>query len=314
MPAAAALLAERHRRERRTAPLLPDRFEREAEAGATLADVLRRPGVTGVVAVEAGRVVGFLAGFTAETGEGAGRAAFVPPCAHAVGAGDDGTLRAALYGAMADEWVAEGVLEHHVQVGAVDEEAAPWSNLGFGGFLVLALAALPLSIAAPTGVDCRQAGDGDLDVVVSQMQELRRHHARGPIFLPGRSLAAERVEQRDVLADPRSASWVARRGGTPVGALTLRPPGPGISPLHVPAATIHLVDATTTAAARGTGVGSALLEHALGWAHAIGYRHCALHVHAANAEAARFWTARGFRPVARLLVRRVDPRLVAARP
>jgi GNAT superfamily N-acetyltransferase len=151
----------------------------------------------------------------------------------------------------------------------------------------------------------RQATDDDLETVVHLIRALRQHHAAPPISLPPPTVVDDRdhADQRQLLADPRTGCWLAFRGDTAVGLLTLRPPATAIAPLHLPPATIHIVDAITLPEARGGGVGTALCAEALGWAQMIGYRHAALHVHAVNRIARRFWEARGFVPIAQQRVR-----------
>ena len=85
--------------------------------------------------------------------------------------------------------------------------------------------------------------------------------------------------------------------------MTIRPPDESVSPLHRPDDAVHLTDAVTRAAARGHGIGSALVRAALGWSNLIGYRQCVLHWHPANPAGARFWRRLGFRPLAHHMMR-----------
>jgi ribosomal protein S18 acetylase RimI-like enzyme len=227
---------------------------------------------------------------------GRSRAAIVPAAGHTAAP----ELLPALYAAVAG---ALGPGEHHVQVGEHDPATrAAFAALGFRDFLVVMLAALPPSGAAAAGHDIRQATGDDIDAVVALARMQQAHHAAPPMSVAP-SDADEHVRWRRVLIDPRAGVWLAHARARAVGMLVLQPPGATFSPLHLPEATVHLPDAIVAPEARGTGLGSALLAEALGWVHAIGYRHVALHVHAANAPARAFWTARGFRAVAHQLVR-----------
>ena len=90
----------------------------------------------------------------------------------------------------------------------------------------------------------------------------------------------------------------AEREGLPLGHLILE---------RQSDSEIDLTVAATAPAARGLGVGSALTNLALGWAHEQGYRTVVTDWRSANLLAARFWTGRGFEPTAYRLFRRIEP-------
>ena len=62
LDAAAALLAARHRRDRRHVAALPERFEEPAAVRSVLESVLASEGAVGVVALRGPRLVGYLLG------------------------------------------------------------------------------------------------------------------------------------------------------------------------------------------------------------------------------------------------------------
>lgn len=193
-----------------------------------------------------------------------------------------------------------------MQVGTHDEAArSAFVAQGFREFLTIVLGALPLPEPARGAAAVRQASADDLDAMVALARVQHAHHAAPPMSLPppAGDDAAERARQQSLLDDPRAGVWLARDGERVVGMLVLQPPGTTFSRVHLPEATVHLPDAVVVPEARGRGIGSALLAEALGWVHAIGYRHVVLHVHAANAPARRFWAAHGLRTVAHQLVR-----------
>lgn len=214
-----------------------------------------------------------------------GEGGVVPAAAHAVDADAASSLLAAV--------LPRAPL--HVQIGAADRA---FDGCGLDEFLDVALAALPLRIGAGTVVAIRQADASDVDALVALARLQQAHHATPPV-----DDATERARQRRLVDDPRTGVWLAHDGDRALGMLVLAPPAASFSRLHLPAATIHLPDLIVVDDARGRGVGSALLAGALPWVHAIGYRHVALHVHAANAPARRFWATRAFRTVAHQRVR-----------
>src|SRR5436190_2100922 len=66
--------------------------------------------------------------------------------------------------------------------------------------------------------------------------------------------------------------------------------------LRIPDGSIDLALVVTAADRRGSGVGSGLTSHALGWAHERGYGAVTIDWRVVNLVADRFFTARGFRP------------------
>lgn len=87
-----------------------------------------------------------------------------------------------------------------------------------------------------------------------------------------------------------SASWLAWRGETPVGAVTLFQP-----PELRDSGAAYLVAMWVAAHARGTGVADALVETTLAHARAEGLRTVLLHVVEGNERAAAVYRRTGFR-------------------
>ena len=98
---------------------------------------------------------------------------------------------------------------------------------------------------------------------------------------------------RNLHEEPQYTHFVAEQGGRIVGHLVLyrRPEGD----LRVPPGSIDLANALTEPAARGSGAGVALTEHAIGWAHEHGYEIMITDWRMTNLVASRFWPRRGFR-------------------
>jgi ribosomal protein S18 acetylase RimI-like enzyme len=297
LTAASHLLAARHAAEHRLEPLLPALSIDDARA---LVDgALARPGAVGWGATTTdGDLAGFLIGAPSSAVAGVAPAVLVPATGHA--AAPD--VIPALHAALTARWRAR---DRHIQVGVHDAASRDvLTHLGFEPFLMIALAALPVvGTTVPSTVTIRQATIDDLAALVMLARAQQAHHAAPPMSLPP-PRGDESIRQRRSLDDPRTGVWIAVDGRETLGMLVLQPPAAAFSPLHLPPATIHLPDAIVLPTARGRGIGAALVAEAFGWVHAIGYRHVALHVHAANTAAWRFWEARGFRAVAEQRVRR----------
>ena len=316
---AAVLLADRHRRVRAAAPALPGGFETTAAAGAVLDATLHWPGVAGVAALDGGRLVGFLLGAVVlmpPTNRSAPflapRAGVVPYHGHATTPGAANEIWAAMYEALAPAWVDAACYAHYVHL--APSEAGPeeaWRGLGFAPDTVAALRATDPPSAPAPGLEIRRARPDELETVMGFSSALLAHHARPPMYIPRlrETERDERTYQAKLLADPACAHWLAFRDGEAVGMQSFQPPPAFLSPLVVPEAATYLLQGVTLSAARGTGVGRALLARSMAWARDAGHQTCLLHFLGMNRVAARFWLGSGFRPVELRLVRRIDERV-----
>ncbi len=322
LAAAAELLAARHRADRGRAPALPPAFEDSSATRGLLSKALAEPDTTGVVARQSGQVTGFLLGspvLPPPTAFWANflhpRSARIPYEGHAA-AGDAATeVYREMYAALAPRWVQQGCLTHYIEVQADDATAlGAWFTLGFGQDITLAVRETgPVHGAAtPAGVEFHQAAVEDLDVVMPLVHGLGRHHSTSPIFLPflPETLASWRSHQRELLEVPTNAHLIAYRDGRALGIQTFNPPD--YTAMARPDRSTYLFEGFTEADERGGGVGTALLNHTMGWAREAGHELCTLHYMSANLSGARFWQRHGFRPLTHRLTRVIDPRVVWA--
>ena len=179
---AAALVALRYQAERAQNQLFPARFE-QAEA---IIPRLQEPvgKVPGVAAIHDNRLVGFLLGFRCPLFRRI-RGVFIPDWGHAA----DGTNRYDLYRDMYAEiskaWIANGCFAHSIQLFAHEREASEaWFSLGFGMRGIDALRDLNPARSLNTEIEIRQAGQEDIETLLSLTLELEHHLAATPIFLP----------------------------------------------------------------------------------------------------------------------------------
>ncbi|HYM14204.1 MAG TPA: GNAT family N-acetyltransferase [Dehalococcoidia bacterium] len=323
LPAAASLLAERHRRDRSRIPFLPDAFEDPAACRSQIEHIFESPGWHGVVARAAGEPVGFAIMTPQLIAQTHFLASFFPPrgaaigyAAHATKDGSEYDVYRAMYAALAEHVVARGFFDHSIALPATDLGAREaWASLGFGRAMTCAIRGNdpPSRAIAPT-VQLHQAAAEDAEIVFRLNEELTLHHARSPIFNPyiRESDDASHDFQRGLLQDPAAnAHWVAYEDGHPVGMNTFMQPF-FLSPLTVPEKTVYLFQGIVTQDARAAGVGTAILARGAEWAREQGYHHIALHFAAANLPGANFWQSSGFLPVEHALRRHIDERIAWA--
>ena len=277
--AAAALLAERHERHLATEPLLA----RDVDFRAQLRG-------EGVVALRDGVLRAYLLGQTTEDDafiDFAGCAAAEPE------------LLRDLYAALAPQWARD---RHRVYVPASDPALVDvWFRLAFGLQFTLAVR----EPVAGRGDGVRLGRRDDLDTVVRLEQSFTDHLREAPSF-SGRQRETDeeiRADWQDTWDDERFIHLVVERDGRVVGHALLYRREPG--DLRIPANCIDLALVVTLPEVRGTGAGSALVAHALGWAHERGFDAITIDWRVVNLLADRFFRARGFRPTFMRLYRHV---------
>jgi len=323
LDAAAALLADRQRRDRAREPLLPAAFENPQPCREQIEQAFTSPGWKGVVAEANGEFAGFeimttqliapthfLASFFPARGVSLGYAAY------AASAGMEYDLYRAMFQPLAEHYVASGYFDFSVNTPALDlESREAWASLGFGRAMTCAVRDVsPTARPAASGVELHQAAAEDSDVIFALNDELTLHHARSPIFNPfiRESDEASHDFSRNLLTDPAAnAHWVGYENGRPVGMNTFMAPF-FLSPLTVPDKTVYLFQGIVTQDARAGGVGTAILAKGVEWAREQGYEHVALHFASANLSGAKFWQSSGFKPVEHGMRRHIDERIAWA--
>jgi GNAT superfamily N-acetyltransferase len=273
---AAALLAERFARQRAAEPLLPEIDDFAAHL----------PDGDGLVATRGGAAVAYLAG--ALDGDTA-RVGFAG-CA----ASEPEALRD-LFAVLAERW---DVSRFAVAVPASDEELIDaWFRLAFGCQFMWAVRETGDASQIEFGGRIRPGTPDDLESVAAFDEILWLLQSRSPSFsglhLPSRDEFI--AEWGDTWDDSELfPHFVAERDGRVVGHALLyrRPEGD----LRVPPENIDLAHAATLDDVRGSGVGLALTQHVLTWAHEHGYQSMTIDWRSANLLSSRFWPRRGFRP------------------
>jgi GNAT superfamily N-acetyltransferase len=293
LDAAAALLADRHRRHRDAEPLLP----KVADFKAQVERDLEHEGAAGVVAVRRDDVVGYLVGRLEPDSRLGDVRAIVDFAGCAVAEGHGETVRE-LYAALAARWVAAGANRHLALVPATDEALMdPWLRLAFGVQFVFAVRETEAMKPVRANVKIRPGTPDDLELVARLDRGLWEHQAQSPSF-SGLTIPTDeefKADWSDLWDDPELYThFVAERDGTPIGHVVLyrRPAGD----LRVPEDNLDISHAATLPAARRTGVSLALTGHALTWAHEHGFRSMTADWRSVNLLASRHWPRIGFRP------------------
>jgi GNAT superfamily N-acetyltransferase len=294
VPAAGALLAERHRRHRKVHPQLSPRFESVENAEHEVAAAFSMENAGGSVALGGGEVVGYLIGAPRA---GWGPNVWVESAGQA--AREAETIRD-LYAVAAARWVDEGWSAHYVLVPTDPELVDAWFRLGFGHQQTHALRPLPEAPIGSGNVGIRRAERADIPVLAQLDLELRRHQQRSPTFsaLQFGTVEESIAEWEQEFDDPEYVTFVAERDGAVVGmaigcALEKSGSNAGlIRPDHAGFLNI----AAVLPAARGRGVGRALGQAVIDWCAEASFECVGVDWRTTNLLSSRAWPALGFVP------------------
>jgi GNAT superfamily N-acetyltransferase len=298
--AAGALVASEHAAARRSHPGLPEAFGSPEVCTAAL-QRLRDRGHRGAVALQRGQPLAVM------TGTVHGDHARLPAEGFAVAPDleDPTGVLARLYGELAPWLVAGGALRHYVGQVALPPLDGALSNLGFGRHHVYATQ--PATARShPTEVQVRVGGVDDLGVVARLALVEVRFRAVPPIYgPPDHRSVDELVGEHRALRDRGATHLIAALDGHDVGLLTieLTSPAPRLCADGQP----YIGPTATDPDARGRGVGRALVDAALRWAQAGGYRWVSVDFEPSNPLSRPFWLGNGFRPVGYGMLRSIHP-------
>jgi GNAT superfamily N-acetyltransferase len=298
LDAAAALLADRHRRHRKAEPLLPQRYEAPAATREQIEALWRSDDTSGAIALRDGRAVGYLLGIR-KVDETWGPNVWVEYAGHAAEKAKD--VRD-LYGAAAALWVEQGRTRHYAQVPATDEALLDaWFRVGFGAQQADGIREVD---AAPkdgrAGVTVRVPAPGELEVATAIVPSLQRHQNLSPVFSALEPPSEEDIarEWKEDLDNSEIGTFVADVDGRTVSLFQVCSVGlsSDLGGLARPDEASYLSYASTLPEARGTGAGVALTDAVFAWAHEHGYRTMTTDWRVTNLLSSRFWPRRGFRP------------------
>lgn len=321
---AAQLLAARQQRDHERDARLPAEYTLPDPCSGLIEQELAANGAYGGVAVAGGELVGYMIGAPMLVSATDLAASFFAPRSmnvwypsHAARGGDEYDVYRALYAFVAEHFVAAGYFDHNIFISATDAAVRDACvTLGFGQQITAAIKTLGdgSPAFAGAGIEIHEASSEDARVIEDLYEELLLHHARAPIFMPHQreSTVGHEALQQQLLADTdANPHFVAYRDGQALGMNTFMAPD-WLNELVRPADTWYLYQGVVSEAARGDGIGKAILQRGLDWARERGYKHVALHFASANISGARFWLGNGFSPVEYRMNRHIDERIAWA--
>ncbi len=306
---AGAVMAREQAAARRACPQLPASFENAEVCTAELWQLVQAGG-RGLVATDHGRPIAVMTAIVRDV-HPVGRYARLPAEGLAVDPDldDPTTVLATLYGQLAAWLVADGVTRHYLLHVAQPRLSEALANLGFGrhsGYGVQAVAARP----GGSSVAVRVAGPADLETIARLASVEIRHRAQPPMFGPANHPSLDDlVDEHRALREQGAVHLIAAVDGRDVGLLTVESASAAgrLCPSDQP----YIGPTATVPDARRHGIGRALVDAALDWAHQNGHQWISVDFAAANPLSRPFWLGNGFRPTGYSLLRLIDPRHTA---
>jgi GNAT superfamily N-acetyltransferase len=303
---AGALVAGEQAAARRVRPELPAAFE-DPDVCAAALQRLCDSGHHGLVVTDDGRTVAVIAAAAREN-PAAGRSALLLAEGFAVDPdlADPTGVLAAAFADLAAPLIAGGVRRFYLLHTALPGLSEALGNLGFGR-----RGAYGIQPAVPrrgsSAVAVRIAGAGDLETIARLALVELQHRSAPPQFAPRQDRpVADLIAEHRALLEAGAVHLLATIDGQDVGLLTieLTSPVPRLCPDGQP----FIGPTATLPAARGKGVGHALVDTTLTWAYDHGYQWVSVDFDTANVLSRPFWLHAGFRLAGYGVLRLIDGR------
>ncbi len=303
---AGALVACEQAAARRVRPELPAAFE-DPDVCAAALQRLCDSSQHGLVVMDNGRAAAVMAAAAREN-PAVGRSALLLAEGFAVDPDltDPTGVLAAAFADLAAPLIAGGVRRYYLLHTALPRLSEALSNLGFGR-----RSAYGIQSAAPqrgsSAVAVRIAGAGDLETIARLALAELQHRSAPPMFAPRQDRpVTDLIAEHRALHERGAVHLLATIDGQDVGLLTieLTSPVPRLCPDGQP----YIGPTATLPAARGKGVGHALVDTTLTWADDHGYQWVSVDFDTANPLSRPFWLHAGFRLAGYGVLRLIDGR------
>ena len=200
--------------------------------------------------------------------------------------------------------IADGVRCYYLLHAALPRLSEALSNLGFGRRSSHGIQpAVPRRDSSAAAV--RIAGAGDLETIARLALVEIQHRSAPPMFAPRQDQPlTDLIAEHRALHEGGVVHLLATLDGHDAGLLTieLTSPVPRLCPDGQP----YIGPTATLPGARGQGVGHALADAALTWAHGHDYQWISVDFDTANRLSRPFWLHVGFRPAGYGVLRLID--------
>jgi GNAT superfamily N-acetyltransferase len=295
LPAAAGLLAERHKEHRKRHPLLPADYESERLALVEVTALWESESASGAVMLEDGELTGYLLGAPKQSTVW-GPNIWVEAAGHAVREPEH--IRD-LYAAAATKWVDDGRIAQYALVPDDPELLDAWFRLAFGSQHAHAIRPAPTTPPPEyPGLTVRRAVRDDIAVLAQLDLVLPQHQGLSPVFSAGEMPTMQEAldDWEESIDDQDYATFVAEYDGRVIGSSIgcSLDKSSSHSGLARPDNAGFLGFAAVLPEARGRGAGRALGEAVLQWSADTGYTSVVTDWRVTNLLSSRTWPKLGF--------------------
>jgi len=318
IPDAGKLLANRHKRNRKSLPLLPPRFEEPSVATKAVEALWGKKHKYGYAAFSDGKMIAYLIGETMTLPWGRSGYVYLP--GYALAEGENPSIMQDLYALLGDDWVKKGNFNHYLYISVADRNILDaLFDLGFGKERVDALMAfdtleIPV-VEEPKGTTIRKAGKGDNELLGSLSDVIFRALAQAPYWHPTIPEDWDELyEGWSELPDEGDWDiWLALENDEALGTVCFTAQEEADTDMLASPQTAYLSVAATKPHARGRGISTALTWRGLEQSRSDGYKVCYTNWISPNLPASRFWPRFGFQDVAYRVAKKISPMITWTR-
>lgn len=301
---AVSLFINTYQAERAQSPCLPSRvLDEPTWIAALLHATLAQPGV---VVVEHNQLLAYLV--TGEQFRWKGQpAALVPEYGHSASGPHKRALYQRMYMALAQHWNNHQIHLHllrHFAHDTILQETL--YQFGFGAILAERLRACSAVEEQPDGAI---RVEHDVRRLISLQTEHNHYYADAPIFIPKPTAEPDVLAELEAHAQQGDVVFAYYDQHEPCGYLIVGTSTiGGEGGLLEQTNTAQIKSAYVRPRQRGHGIGTALLQRALAWAHQHGYARVFVEHETANVYGGNFWS-KSFVPYVYASMRYIDPTL-----
>lgn len=263
-----------------------------------------------VVAIESGKVIGFINGFSINEFKGTAKGVLSLPSLHGIADGyNKNYLYSELYRRVSDLWVNSDCYTHAIMLYVNDKNVIEsWVMNGFGILVVDAVR--PLEEIAIPNIDnnilIRKADITDLIDMEHLFKGIDKHLSSSPIYLYNHISENYINEYGDWLKTGGNNLWIAEINSEIIGYLKTNTTEINMDELD-DSYTMAINGAYVLPEYRGQHIMSRLLNIATDWAIEKGLKRCSTDFESTNIEGRRFWL-KHFTPYCYSMIRRIDER------
>jgi len=261
----------------------------------------------GVVAIQANRLVGFLAGFVVNKFFSRYSGIYCPIFGHGAIGEKRIEIYQRLYEQAADLWVKHSHVTHAITVFSHDQDLIEsWFWQGFGLRCIDAIRKTSTVTFKKSPIRIKKLMLADVPTLSGIYTQHKNYFRRSPIFMLKDTEDVVREHYNSLLKENHH-EWIAYHNDIPVGIMSIAPTAETFIADHP--SIMNINGAYIVEGERGRGIGTMLLRTVQEWLLLNKYQLCGVDFESINPLGRGFWM-KYFLPYTYSLVRKIDERLL----